>query len=260
MKPSIVIRLIDAVAPRGPLDFCAKAIALVATFTVFDSFVTLNTAEFQARSLAHSMAITFLIGAPFGVFVMFVMSLQRSLQEKLAQIAATDFLTGLPNRRSFLNDVGQDRLGQGVVFLIDADHFKAVNDRFGHEVGDKCLRAIGDHLRASLRKGDIVGRIGGEEFAVYLRDPTPEEAQIVAERICSRVSLDRSDTGGAAISVTVSVGAAVHLPGADLEAALRHADDALYRAKSNGRARIEWAGAIESAENAQRDIGRAMIA
>jgi len=222
--------------------------------------MTLETAGFRARSLPHAMTVTFLIGAPFGVFVMMVMSMQRNLQDKLAQIAATDFLTGLPNCRSFLNDAGQDGQRKGVVLLIDADHFKAVNDKFGHEVGDRCLQAIGAHLKASLRKGDMVGRIGGEEFAVYLRDPTPDEAQIVAERICSRVTLDGEGSGKAAISVTVSVGAAEHMPGSDLEAALRHADDALYRAKSNGRARIECASAIEQANGARRGLAGAVIA
>lgn len=222
---------------------------LVVTFTAYDAMIDSLTAEIQGRSLAHSSVVTFLIGLPFGLFVMFIMSIQRGLQERLAALAATDFLTGLPNRRSFLSNAALDRNGRGVIFLIDADHFKAVNDTFGHEVGDKCLVAIGHHLKANLRKGDVVGRLGGEEFAIYLRDPTWQEARAVAERLCAPLEISDLGRGQPSVSLTVSIGAAEHLPGIDLEDLLRAADSALYRAKANGRARVEWAKAPSDPAN-----------
>ena len=161
--------------------------------------------------------------------------------------ALTDPLTGLGNRRYF------DERGDGVlalarrrgrpfsVLMIDIDHFKRVNDQHGHAVGDEVLRALGNALKASLRGGDVCGRLGGEEFAVALPDEDREGAAATAERL--RHALERLGASSAAargpIEVTVSIGVAAYPEDGDaLEALLRRADKRLFRAKQSGRNRV----------------------
>ncbi len=239
-------KIILSVAPRTTLDFVLRSLLLVGTFVVVDTAVMTLAGRWTLTSPGVHVTLTFLIGLPFGVFVMAVMWSQRELQEQLAHLAATDFLTGLPNRRSFLTDSSLNDPSGGVVLLVDADHFKAVNDTYGHDVGDRCLKALGEHLRRNIRAGDVAGRIGGEEFAVYLRDLSPSEARLVAERICSPVVVDEISGWPEGVSLTVSVGAARQPPGVDVAQVLQAADEALYRAKSKGRARVEWSSELRA--------------
>ncbi|MFG1428115.1 sensor domain-containing diguanylate cyclase [Roseixanthobacter glucoisosaccharinicivorans] len=174
--------------------------------------------------------------------------LKRALAD-LAAMAATDGLTGLPNRRRF--DAGLDeawqrcrREGAAIsLLLVDIDHFKSVNDRFGHVVGDQCLRRTAQIVQEAVRQSiDLAARVGGEEFAVVLPDATAEGAVAVSQRI--RAAMAREpwiEIHPYLASVTVSIGiCAVKIP-ADLTVAdfMRHADEALYRAKNSGRDRLE---------------------
>jgi diguanylate cyclase (GGDEF)-like protein len=156
--------------------------------------------------------------------------------------AATDALTGIPNRAYF--DELVELLGRGRrandglgILMLDLDHFKALNDRYGHVTGDRVLRAIGDVLRSTVRTDDVPARYGGEEFVVVLRRATDETATEIAERVRRAVRfLDRAALG-VDEPVTVSVGVAVGVAGA--AALVERADAALYRAKRRGRDRIE---------------------
>jgi diguanylate cyclase (GGDEF)-like protein len=121
--------------------------------------------------------------------------------------------------------------------MIDLDNFKAVNDTFGHPVGDKVIRAVADKLKSSLRGGDILCRYGGEEFLVVLPNVAESPGRQIMERvreICASVSIP--DVGRA---VTVSIGLAVCRESEDLEELIPRADEALYRAKGGGRNRVE---------------------
>ncbi|MEZ4227095.1 MAG: diguanylate cyclase [Polyangiaceae bacterium] len=162
----------------------------------------------------------------------------RSERDLLKRDAHVDPLTGLSNRRA-LERGAQDRVDArerfGVLF-IDADHFKAVNDRFGHQVGDRVLVAIADVLKAGLRPGDSVGRYGGEEFVVLVAGAGPEAARLVAERL--RRSVEKLVPPAGVEGVTVSIGTAVFDPrdeGDTAQAAMRRADVALYASKAGGR-------------------------
>ena len=146
-------------------------------------------------------------------------------------LALHDALTQLPNRRAF-----DDRLiefsrpdAEGVMLMVDLDHFKGVNDRYGHEAGDELLRAVGQAITASLRPGDFAARTGGDEFAVLLPDAQPEPAALLAERI--RDNIRRANDYG----VTASIGLAPLT--ANPRAGLLAADEALYAAKEAGRDR-----------------------
>ena len=177
---------------------------------------------------------------------------ERKLKEQeLATLASTDVLTGLPNRRSFLSMLEQylatpptTRAG-GAILALDVDHFKRVNDTWGHPVGDLVLKHVAQVVRQNLRESDYPGRLGGEEFAVLARHTTVQEAMHLAERI-RQALVDQPAPVGAAVAggyvaVTISIGVAV-LSGQESHTALAQADKALYQAKAIGRNRVCLAG------------------
>ena len=166
-------------------------------------------------------------------------------RRELARISQTDQLTGLLNRRGF-NDAAlaaldtAERDGDSVAILMcDIDHFKSINDRFGHEIGDKVLVEIADVLRQfALRHGALVGRHGGEEFVAVMTGLTGDQATQRAEEIrrdcAARTILDDIT----ALPVTISIGLTIASRGFDLADLLRTADEALYTAKRHGRDRV----------------------
>lgn len=128
-----------------------------------------------------------------------------------------------------------------VLLLIDVDHFKSVNDTFGHQAGDCVLQQVAALVASTLRVEDCCARYGGEEFAVLIRDTSPADAMVVAERVRALVAAQQVEWAGQKISVTVSVGMACSIamsPAEDASALLRRADEALYQAKQTGRNRI----------------------
>ncbi len=164
--------------------------------------------------------------------------------EEVENQANIDALTGLPNRRyleELLATVGPrrrsvDRLG---VLMIDLDNFKRLNDRYGQAVGDRVLRAVGERILGAVRADDTPARYGGEEFAVVLRRASPAQAIEVAERIRAQVEAIEPGQLGITERITVSVGVAVaDIRAGEVPILLEAADDALYRAKREGRNRV----------------------
>ena len=158
--------------------------------------------------------------------------------------ARTDQLTQLPNRRYFDEYcrllASRRRSSDRVAILsIDADHFKKLNDQYGHQVGDIVLRGIANSIQASIREEDVPVRFGGEEFVVLLRNPSPGIALEIGERIRQNVrEMDLLDVG-VAERVTVSVGVASgQRAGETIEDIVERADRALYAAKRTGRDRV----------------------
>jgi len=158
--------------------------------------------------------------------------------------ATTDHLTGLPNRRAFLQGAmalcaQQARKRQPVTLMMfDLDHFKSINDRFGHAVGDEALKTFAQVLGTSMRATDIIGRLGGEEFAAIVAGNMETTAKI-AERIRAGFEAAGAVIAGHAVSGTVSIGAATETePVLDIDALLIRADEALYAAKRGGRNRL----------------------
>lgn len=173
----------------------------------------------------------------------------KSVEIELQEFATTDFLTKLPNRRYFMAQMEQELARirslantDTAVLMCDLDHFKAINDRYGHAVGDQVLKLFATILREELRKSDTVGRVGGEEFAVVLPGVGTTEASAFARRVQKRVARSPLRVGDEAILVTVSIGISVmKATDVDAEASLFRGDEALYRAKADGRNRIEIA-------------------
>ena len=236
-------KIVDLVAPRSCVGLFFKAAILVSCFTVFDYAARTAAQSFIAQHAGAAQLVTFLIGAPFGLFVMANMTVQHKLKMQLQYLSETDLLTGLPNRNAFFARAGDamKERGQGAVLMIDVDNFKAINDSFGHYAGDLALAQIGQHLKHTLRPTDIVGRIGGEEFAVVLDASDLETIERVTNRLCTTLVVDArrsADNTLETFDVTFSIGGAVILPGHDLTQSLRHADHALYQAKTNGRDQV----------------------
>jgi diguanylate cyclase (GGDEF)-like protein len=172
----------------------------------------------------------------------------RQVRDTLQVMATTDPLTGVLNRRRLMEiatqvlDIARRERRSVAVIVVDLDHFKQVNDRLGHAAGDDVLASFARVLREQTRREDVIGRIGGEEFAIVLPRASLQTARDVAERI--RMGLHNTDVSvdGNVIPVTVSLGVAALRPGDESpDDLLKRADQALYAAKRRGRDRVEAA-------------------
>jgi diguanylate cyclase (GGDEF)-like protein len=180
-------------------------------------------------------------------FILLAMAKERT-EYRHKTAALVDPLTGISNRRAFLQD-GEAQLRRQAtdprpmaVMLLDLDNFKSINDRFGHAIGDRVLEIFAEVSSGCLRRIDLFGRLGGEEFAALLRDATRERALAVAEEIRRAFAEATREVDGRPVAGTVSIGIVIsHDAVLDLSALLAQADHALYRAKDSGRNRVEIA-------------------
>ena len=189
----------------------------------------------------RSAAVVFTLASQAGVAVE-----NARLFAEVQRLATTDALTGLFNRRHFFATAEREleravRYQRSVsAIMLDVDHFKRFNDTYGHAVGDEVLRVVARCCREVVRNVDVVGRYGGEEFGVLVPEMSLDEACTqIAERIRARISETQVDTEHGALSVSVSLGVSAWRTGDDLSNLLKRADEALYRAKANGRNRVE---------------------
>jgi diguanylate cyclase (GGDEF)-like protein/PAS domain S-box-containing protein len=166
------------------------------------------------------------------------MAERKEYETALALAALTDELTGLPNRRLFM-DAMQETISKGqsgCVAIIDLDHFKSINDRFGHAAGDEVLKTFARVARQGLRGSDTLARIGGEEFALLLPGAPLEVGERICARLCAALAEAVTSYQGTQITVTTSIGLA--RLGRHGETAMEQADRALYTAKADGRDRL----------------------
>lgn len=172
---------------------------------------------------------------------------QERRASQLFQLATQDSLTGLYNRRHFMTLAEEACANTSLLskplcmLMFDLDHFKQVNDRYGHAAGDEALRSFARILQDSLRAQDLVCRMGGEEFAALLTDTSPADAVAAARRICRLVAETPVLSHGQSIALTVSIGLTCRQPGQALGDMMRLADKALYEAKNSGRNRVHIA-------------------
>ena len=173
---------------------------------------------------------------------------KRDIAERRRREAFSDHLTGLANRRALFDAASQEfersraAPRPTAMIILDADHFKAINDRYGHPGGDAVLQHLAAILLDFFREVDVVARIGGEEFAVLLPSTDLAHALDLAERLCARVALDAKSFDGQAIVCTISAGVAVAADGhGGVDLLIKQADQALYAAKRAGRNRaLAW--------------------
>ena len=224
---------------HGALFMLRTPLASVLPWSVNDTMlgsVWLTVISFEALLFTISIA-----------FILLAMAKERTeLRHRTA--AMVDPLTGVANRRSFLHDaallVKRHRLNprSTAVMLLDLDHFKSINDRFGHALGDRVLEIFTDTAQQSVRATDLFGRLGGEEFAAVLNDTSRDKAMVVAERIREAFAQAAREIDNRPVGATVSIGL-VHCEDEVLDIAglLAQADQALYFAKERGRNRVELA-------------------
>jgi diguanylate cyclase len=196
--------------------------------------------ELVMRLLISAAALPIIIGAP--LFFYFSVRLRglAIANVRLGRVARTDSLTACLNRGAFTSRIDawlHEPAGYccGALLMIDADNFKSINDLYGHDVGDEALTIIARSIRSVLRNGDIVGRMGGEEFGVFLPGVSQHQAQLVADRI--RLSVNAADfrPHGIARQLSVSIGGAAFSETTSFVQLFRIADQRLYGAKHAGR-------------------------
>ncbi|MHB1101487.1 MAG: GGDEF domain-containing protein [Devosia sp.] len=197
--------------------------------------------------LAAAIVLPLLLGGPTSFWYLVRLQQLKLANRKLHILASTDWLTTCLNRRAFTHAVS-DQLSMaqrlpgaadGAFLVIDADHFKIINDHYGHDRGDEALQLMAEIIKSKVRNGDLVGRIGGEEFGVFLKDADFETASLIAERIRDGIRMAAFAPDGTAHPLSVSVGGAVFGGEIGFTELFRVADQKLYRAKRLGRNRVE---------------------
>ncbi|MCP4314722.1 MAG: GGDEF domain-containing protein [Hyphomicrobiales bacterium] len=210
-------------------------------------FSSLTGAE-RVADIILTLKITLIVAAPFVFYVVILHARADLAIEYFRTLSRTDSLTGLLNRRAFLDLLkgkygreGRQSDNNDALLVMDLDHFKQVNDRFGHEAGDAILQQVADLFRCNLRSEDIIARFGGEEFAVALNRATPRETCMVAQRLRQAVESNVFMYDDQQVRVTISIGLVRYMKGQKLENALRQADLLTYQSKKDGRNRISYA-------------------
>ncbi|HEY3594501.1 MAG TPA: GGDEF domain-containing protein, partial [Polyangiaceae bacterium] len=227
-----LVRLKNAAHNRSPADLKREAISVAETIgVIFEERSRKQTQH--VRRLGERMA-----------------ELGRALEEARREVAF-DSLTQLFNRKTFDEEISRTTDMSGLfeqpacLLLVDADHFKAINDTYGHPMGDEVLRKLAETLiRTFRRRDDIVARYGGEEFGIILRETVEKEAVMLTERLLENTRSLRIEHGGKQAQVTVSVGVAEIVTGESSEAWIARADRGLYNAKNTGRDRLVVATSI----------------
>lgn len=213
--------------------------------------------KFKDATFHYVLATIFpVILTPVGAFPLLVMAHRlRVIKSDLEGLLRLDSLTELPNRRAFFELAGKvfQRGGAVTLMMVDIDHFKQVNDNYGHDTGDRVLRAVAQsmqHIVAATGNPGVrfAARIGGEEFAVLIEGLAPDAADRLASELVTQVAQSPVQGDGQLIAVTVSIGVAHRRAGDTPSMVLRAADNACYRAKRLGR--NQWRDADAEAEQA----------
>ena len=220
---------------------CALMVLRIVSTTLALPADTELMAPSPAQSLYFLLIFLMITAASFGAFWLEL----QYMQYELSRQAARDLLTGMLNRRSFLiefeRELARVRRGSGVlsVAMFDLDHFKRLNDSYGHPAGDEVLRTVAASMQGSIRLPDVLGRYGGEEFVLLMPDANTQAAMSVTERIRIAVGLGGVEWNGERLTITLSGGvASFPRDGTNSTALIAAADAALYTAKRAGRNRI----------------------
>lgn len=192
--------------------------------------------------LSFSIGVASVLAFPLAYGMGYLVFRNAQLNAELRRLLERDRLTDLASRDHFFDRLAADPQASGVVLVVDIDHFKRVNDTYGHLPGDAVIRQVAAVLRARSAPRDVVCRYGGEEFVLFLDGRGRDEAARFAETIRAEIAETIIEDEGAQISVTVSIGGSPKEGMRSIEAAIREADTALYHAKATGRNRavMSW--------------------
>jgi len=209
--------------------------------TVFDKDGSPRETITRKIRLTLSGGEVFLVGIMHDVTE--VVTANRMLEEQskeLSRLANTDPLTKCLNRRAFYDVVSKECGEENGMLMLDLDYFKSINDNFGHEVGDVALNHFVEISKSQIRSNDVLARLGGEEFAIYLPSATEGDLESIAERIRATIEANPLHYNGQEIKMTVSIGGCMHKApkSFDLQDMLSLSDNNLYKAKSEGRNKI----------------------
>lgn len=241
-----MMKLIEKIG-RTWTSVLVTLLSVTLTQLIVRGLYAVNGRTMELVSVASSLAAPLLIAPTFSWLFFGMLLKLNSLEREMRSLASFDPLTGLYNRYTFYSVANQllslmRREGARLSALfVDIDHFKRVNDRYGHFAGDVVLKEIARLLRETIRTSDMIGRIGGEEFVILLPRTGPEDAATVAEKLRRSVERRQITIGlETAISATISVGVAGGPVGLEscVDELVNLADKELYRAKSSGRNRI----------------------
>lgn len=194
--------------------------------------------DLMRKTMISGAVIAMILSAPVAYFVGTRLREIHDLNQRLRQAISFDPLTGAHTRTNFHSRVAQLRRGPMSLIIADIDHFKAINDRFGHQAGDTALQQFANALMDNCRASDIVARFGGEEFVILMPATVTRDGLIASERLCQSVRACPITVDGTLMNVTASFGIAGLTDPARIEQAIRAADLALYRAKAEGRNRV----------------------
>jgi diguanylate cyclase len=220
------------------------AFAVMLPLCVTWSVLRLSPENFSTAFVASGMTIAgivpLLITPPIAYTVFDLIRTQADMIRKVDARIMFDMMTGVFNRNHFLDSI---RAGQanGPMMIVDADHFKAINDSFGHAVGDEALCILANAVAKCVGDDGMVGRLGGEEFGIFLPGKTKAEGHAKAETICAAVRELRPLIAGKPIRLSVSIGCSYHRATKVIGHSMKEADDLLYRAKAEGRDRAVYA-------------------
>lgn len=242
----------DVVLPDGLVSRIHCRVTATEDGIVVEDLESTNGTMIDGRAIAREQLPAFgrLKVGPFVLKIEYTSEAEVRADERLFAAATTDALTGIPNRRWLMDQglkfLASFRDADHVIsaVLLDIDHFKQVNDTWGHGAGDDVLRGVASMLAGEKRELDLLGRYGGEEFLMFLPDASADDAMVFCERVRSAVEQAEFETTGTTVKVTISIGVCSLARGdvGSLEDMIRRADDALYAAKDAGRNRVLGAG------------------
>ena len=239
-------KLVSILAPHGRIDFVFKTSLLLLAIGLMNWARDILELGADNRGYLDNLREAIFVGWPFVVLYLVMLGHLARLQRKLLHLATTDMLTGLPNRRAFLDHIADDKQirHDGIFLMIDLDHFKRINDSYGHYVGDMCLRETANFILDLTQDTMICARLGGEEFGIYMPDLLAESG-VLADQLAKGLEIDVPDAG--TISLTMSIGVTRGNAGCGVGLIMARADRALYFAKAQGRARVAtWTPQIDA--------------
>ena len=218
------------------------AVSSLASLAVAEIIMLVLSQGLNLAGAAASLALPVILGGPVMFYTQLRSAQLAETNRKLEALAATDWLTDCLNRRAFTTKVDTVLDGSrngNTLLVIDADYFKTINDRFGHHRGDEVLQLIAEAIRGNVRAGDLVGRLGGEEFGVFMHGADCVLARHIGERIREAINALFVRSDGIAQRLSVSIGGATFHGRIDFAELFRMADRQLYEAKRRGRNRVQ---------------------